>query len=283
MSKTMHPSNPHNEPYPFDLLVKATPELEAFVHEAKSGRTSIDFGNPKAIKQLNKALLKHYYQIDTWDIPAGYLCPPVPGRAEYIHQISDLVTQEANVLDIGVGANCIYPIIGVRAYDWNFVGTDTDQRAIDNAQKIVTDNEVLQEKIFLRHQLDKQAIFHNVIRDIDRFDISMCNPPFFKSAEEAQKNTARKNRNLRNRTNAQRNFKGKANELWTEGGELQFVAQMIAESQQYKYQIKWFTALISREKHIPLLTNQLISRGADYHTKDMALGQKKSRILCWRW
>src|SRR5690606_24715537 len=115
---------------------------------------SIDFFNPQAVKALNKALLFYYYDIVYWDIPENYLCPPIPGRADYIHYIADLLADnnkgivptgsEIKCLDIGVGANCIYPIIGVKEYGWSFIGADIDALAIKSAKKIIASNPSLQ-------------------------------------------------------------------------------------------------------------------------------------------
>jgi 23S rRNA (adenine1618-N6)-methyltransferase len=38
------------------------------------------------------------------------------------------------VLDIGVGANCVYPLIGHAEYGWRFLGVDIDEAALANAQ-----------------------------------------------------------------------------------------------------------------------------------------------------
>lgn len=38
------------------------------------------------------------------------------------------------------------------------------------------------------------------------------------------------------------NFGGQQQELWCEGGEVAFITQMIAESQQFGRQVKWFTS-----------------------------------------
>jgi hypothetical protein len=105
------------------------------------GTESIDFANPAAVKALNQALLKKFYDIAHWDIPPGYLCPPIPGRADYIHHVADLLAGEHEVaiprgpsvavLDIGIGANCVYPIVGCHDYGWQFVGTDIDVFAGD--------------------------------------------------------------------------------------------------------------------------------------------------------
>ena len=128
----LHARNRHRSRYDFPLLVKEHPELSRFVRVNEYDDESIDFADPAAVRSLNKALLKLYYGITHWDIPENYLCPPIPGRADYIHHVADLLRSCNNsviprgtsvtVLDIGVGANCIYPIIGVKEYGWHFVG-----------------------------------------------------------------------------------------------------------------------------------------------------------------
>src|ERR1035437_1265681 len=87
----LHPRNRHRERYDFTLLCKSYPDLKRYVALNAYNDESIDFSNAEAVKALNKALLKHYYDISFWDIPAGYLCPPIPGRADYIHHIAELL------------------------------------------------------------------------------------------------------------------------------------------------------------------------------------------------
>ncbi|MCO6561362.1 MAG: RlmF-related methyltransferase, partial [Gilliamella sp.] len=118
----LHCRNKHQNGYDFTKLIKILPELSRYVNQNSYGNLSIDFADPMAVKQLNKALLLNDYQINYWDIPDGFLCPPIPGRSDYIHYLADLLAQDnqnsiptgkqIRVLDIGVGANVIYPIIG---------------------------------------------------------------------------------------------------------------------------------------------------------------------------
>jgi len=147
-------------------------------------------------------LLKCYYNIDYWDIPQLYLCPPVPGRADYIHYIADLLSNRNNgilpggdtikCLDIGVGANCVYPIIGINEYGWSFTGTDIDPLAIESARKIIELNPSLKGKVELRQQNDSKNIFQGIIKKEEHFDVTICNPPFHASLAEAQSGSLRK-------------------------------------------------------------------------------------------
>ena len=118
----LHPRNKHRGRYDFDQLIQASSALAQFVKLNEYGDASIDFSNVKAVKALNQALLKQFYAIANWDIPKQYLCPPIPGRADYLHYIADLLSATnvslmpqaecVRVLDIGVGANMIFPLIG---------------------------------------------------------------------------------------------------------------------------------------------------------------------------
>ena len=124
---------------------------------------------------------------------------------------------------------------------------------------------------------------------------SMCNLPFHASAEEAMSGTGRKNKNLnRNKqkrgqpkgipSNAGLNFGGQANELWCEGGEAQFIKNMILESQDYKEQVGWFTTLVSKQENLTAIFKQLKKQKAvEMITVDMSLGNKLSRFVAWRY
>ena len=126
VKEKLHPRNRFRAGYNFRRLMTRHAALVAFVGPNAYGDLSIDFANPDAVRALNQALLKDAYGLDTWDVPAGYLCPPIPGRSDYLHYLADLLAggsrleasrrRTVTVLDIGVGANCIYPLIGAREY-----------------------------------------------------------------------------------------------------------------------------------------------------------------------
>ena len=145
-----HQRSLHRERYDFNKLTEAHPELKSFVKENKYGDESVDFFDPMAVRALNTALLKHFYFIKHWEIPPEYLCPPVPGRADYIHHMADLLAgsnygkiprgDKIKCLDIGVGASLIYPIVANKLYGWSSTGSDIDQLALDSAQAIIKKN-----------------------------------------------------------------------------------------------------------------------------------------------
>lgn len=292
----LHPRNPHRFRYDFAQLVAVFPELGAFVgknpHNPET--QTIDFSNPDAVKALNAAMLMSEYGIQNWDIPQDYLCPPIPGRADYIHYIADLLAAVNNGeipegdtvcgLDVGVGANCIYPIIGNSAYGWSFVGSDTDARAIANCVRIIEANPKLNEAVSLQQQMNPRFIFKDIIQPEDKFAFTVCNPPFHASKEEAEKGTLRKISNLEGKKteNAVLNFGGQHTELWCPGGELAFITQMIYESAKYPMQCLWFTTLVSKNSNLSAIYKILGKVNASsVQTIDMAQGQKKSRVVAW--
>ena len=291
----LHPRNRHQGRYDFPALIKGCPELAAFVILNPYGKQSIDFADPAAVRVFNRALLRQFYGIAHWDIPPGYLCPPVPGRADYIHALADLLAGDRaghiprgaalRVLDIGSGANCIYPLIGHREYGWQFLGSDIDVTALAAARAIVRANG-LDRAIELRQQADARHIFHGLLQGGERFALSLCNPPFHASAAEASAGSRRKWQNLGkldpSRTLPALNFGGQSNELWCPGGEIAFIRRMISESREVAGQVLWFSCLVSKGGNLPLIEQALRQCGAvATRTVAMSQGQKQSRFVAW--
>lgn len=292
---SLHPRNRHTGRYDFPALIAGSPELAQFVIINPYGKQSIDFANPDAVRAFNRALLKQFYGIAHWDIPPGYLCPPVPGRADYLHGLADLLAADnageiprgtrIHALDIGTGANCIYPLIGLREYGWRFTGSDIDSVALASAHAIITANQ-LSKGISLRQQSDPLHLFTGLLEANERFDISLCNPPFHASQAEASSGSQRKWRNLGKLDPKRKlpalNFGGQAAELWCEGGEAAFLARMANESSNVNQQICWFTTLVSKAGNVQPLQSRLKKLGAvQVRVVDMSQGQKRSRFVAW--
>lgn len=290
----LHPRNKNLERYDLEALIEIKPELKAFMKPNKHGDDSVDFANPKAVKLLNKALLNHYYGIEHWDFPDSNLCPPIPGRADYLHYLADLICEhnfgrfpegnKISCLDIGIGANCIYPIIGVTEYNWNFIGSDVDPNSIDSAIKIVGNNPKLVGKVECKLQKDYKAMFRGIIGNKDQIDLTMCNPPFHESEEAAQKGTLRKVQNLqgKQKNKAVLNFSGISKELIYEGGEIKFISSMVLQSKTFGNNCFWFSTLVSKQSNLKALYKVLDQVGAiEIKTIPMGTGNKVSRIIAW--
>ncbi|WKK81195.2 23S rRNA (adenine(1618)-N(6))-methyltransferase RlmF [Marivirga arenosa] len=292
---SLHPQNPFNTRYELENLSEVLPELKPFVFVNQYGNQTLDFADPKAVKALNKALLLKHYDLKYWDIPDGYLCPPIPGRADYLFHINSFLQKKrngvkikgdmVNCLDIGTGASCIYPIIGHKEFGWKFVGSEFEFKALNSAQNIINNNASLKEAIELRVQQKSKDIFKGIIKKHEFYDVSICNPPFHASAEEAEKGTIRKLKNLKQYKGEKKpilNFGGKSNELWYEGGELKFITNMVVQSKYFSHSVRWFTTLVSKEFNLKKIYEAIKQAGAkDMETIEMVHGNKKSRIVAW--
>ena len=293
MAKGLDPRNVHQGNYDFNALCEALPKLSEFVFENQYNNLRIDFSDPQAVLCLNEALLKHFYGVNFWQLPQGYLCPPIPGRADYIHALADLIITEEGipkgkhikVLDIGMGANCIYPIIGSQSYGWSFVGTDIDPVSVKMAGLIVKSNKNLNPFIKLRLQKEPKSIFNHVIKENDKFTLTMCNPPFHASMEKAQAGSVRKVKNLNNGKVPQKvtlNLAGQENELCCAGGEIAFLKQMVNESVNFASQVTWFSSLVSKSENVAPINKLLTQLGAkQVKVVKMTQGQKISRFIAW--
>lgn len=289
----LHPRNRNRERYDLKALIIAHPELKNYITPNKHGSDSVDFANPIAVKALNKALLNHYYGIKNWDFPDENLCPPVPGRADYIHYMADLLAEnnvdiptgeKITCLDIGVGANCIYPIIGITEYSWKFIATDINRRSIKSVKKIVNANASLKNKIECRLQENPKNFFARILNEEDKIDLSICNPPFHSSSQIAKKGTKRKVENLsgKKEKTPQLNFAGISNELVCDGGEYSFVTKMIKESKQFSKNIYWFSTLVSKQSNLKgIYTFLEKTEATQIKTINIETGNKTSRIIVW--
>lgn len=290
----LHPRNRHRNGYDFAALCARSPALARFVAATPAGTTSIDFANPAAVKALNRALLLVDYGIREWDIPGHSLCPAIPGRADMLHYLADLLAEDGPVphgervlvLDVGVGANAVYPLVGHAEYGWRFVGVDTDPLALANVRRVVAANPGLGRALELRHQPVADNVFVGVLHTGDRFDLTLCNPPFHASAQEARAAAQRKWKNLGKATPGapapRLNFGGKSNELWYPGGERAFVERLIEQSAGIRRRCLWFSTLVSKADNLPPLEAALArQRPAATRVIAMAQGQKQSRLLAW--
>ncbi len=300
-SSLLHPRNPHQGRYDIPLLCKAHNELTAYVVKNPSGEDTVNFSDPKAVLALNKALLSQYYSVKTWAIPEGFLCPPIPGRADYIHYAADLlaksvggrvpVGKKVKVLDVGTGANLVYPIIGSHAYGWQFTASDVNDVSYQAATQNAKQNSNLASTVRVVKQSDSNAMFEGVIKKGDRFALTVCNPPFHSSAEEAIAGSRRKTDNLNRNKRAKHqkteerddlNFGGQNSELWCDGGELSFINRMIDESILFKNNVCWFSCLVSRNDHLKPIKRMLKNTGiTQLEIIEMAQGQKVSRFIAW--
>lgn len=292
--KRLHRRNRNRDRYDLAVLVKAVPELGDFVGPNGFGDDSVDFSNPKAVKLLNTALLFNDYGVQYWEFPDENLCPPVPGRVDYVHYLADLLaehnygkipTGERIVgLDIGMGASCIYPLLGVTEYQWSFIGAEVKPASLVAAMKIVNGNPSLKGHVEGRLQKNPKDVLYGVLGKEEKVDFTMCNPPFHASAEEAKQGTRRKVENLTGSKVKQPalNFSGKHNELVYDGGERKFIHNLLKESKKFEKNCLWFSTLVSKQSNLKGIYQALkMAKAEEVKTIPMGTGNKSSRIVAW--
>jgi len=289
-----HARNKNRDKYDLGALLISHPELADYVTPNKNGEDSVDFSNPMAVRILNKALLHHYYGIPNWEFPDTYLSPSLPVRADYIHHVADLLCEsnfgtiptgdKITCFDIGVGASCIYPIIGITEYDWQFIGSDSDPLAIESARHIVQSNPSLQDRIECKVQTNTKDVFYGIIGREDKIDVSICNPPVHSATEELPKGTRKKDKSLTDQHIKAKtlNLTGIHKELLCDGGETKFITNMIRESKKFAKNCYWFSTLVSKQSNLKGIYKALETLEAtQIKTIPMGLGNKSSRIVAW--
>lgn len=168
LNKFMHPRNPYRTPPSFKKLSMKFPEFRAYCTYDVSGKVHLDFKNPRAVRALTTSLLDQDFDLKV-SIPDDRLVPTLPLRLNYLLWIEDLLTHAAHydsehfvlAIDIGVGAACVYPLLGAKRFGWCFVGTESDQLSFTSAHTNVQNNN-LQDKIFLK-KVESNIIFKDVI------------------------------------------------------------------------------------------------------------------------
>ncbi len=288
----MHAQNPYSDRYDLKRFATHHPQLQNHIVLNPSGEETIDFSNSSAVYELNKAMLLADFKLEKYELPMGYLIPPVPGRLEYLLHLQEFLSEKFNIdkntklrgLDIGTGANGIYCILGLQHFNWTMVGTECDPKSVQIAKANMQHTKALKNKNEIRHQDNKSFLFKNMIHSNEHFDFSVCNPPFHTSKEDAFRGSQRKLNNLGrefDKTEVTLNFEGQANELWCNGGEALFIKRLLKESVLYKTQVNVFSTLVSKSASLSPIKKQLIKAKANFEVLPMDLGNKKSRILLW--
>jgi len=249
----IHPRSVYASVKPdFAALAKHYPGLALRVKVSEDGKASIDFKDSRATKELTRALLHNDHKLDWW-IPEGHLIPPLTNRLNYIYWLEDLLTLSKPAggstvigLDIGCGANCIYPLLGASVFGWRFVGTDITDSGVLWAQRNVACNSDVKDLVQVRKVAGTMpgrpapsgmllnAMAAEPSGAQPRFHFCMCNPPFFKSMHEAGRNP-------------ETAHGGTDHEMVCKGGELVFVKAMVDESMELKEQVHWYTSMLGKK------------------------------------
>ena len=160
----MHDLNPYKHSKPdFNKLAQKYPELQkCLIHRGTDG-TTVNWADPLASRLVSEILLTEDFGL-TVKFASDRLCPPLPNRINYlcwlqeIFQLCQVESQgDCSVLDIGVGASCIYPLLGCKLFQWSFVGSDIDSDSVIEAREIVANNN-LQDHISIVSVVNSEAV-----------------------------------------------------------------------------------------------------------------------------
>ncbi|GIX61112.1 23S rRNA (adenine(1618)-N(6))-methyltransferase, putative [Babesia caballi] len=359
----MHARSRHNVRDDFVALARAFPVLKRHLVPnpkwkapmPKHLRYHYEFNHPDAVYHLSKAILRSTYGVDLY-LPCGcpgdscnpyhqaecgeaecdawpddavqtdlrrYLAPCVPGRANYVHHVADLLHVSHNlpdplpegfgpakqhaticapesiprgehvkVLDVGTGANCIYPLLGVAEYGWSYIASDIDAEALNFAKHNLKLNRMTN-LVELRHQKAPLRMFTGVLQPHEFVHLTMCNPPFHANIKQANLNPRVSTCGTVNELVFQHDnvstfsidgacvrdldgnrfaVTGQVNYTFSndpdERGELAFIEIMLVESRFCVHNVLWFTSLVARLSTLKRIRSHIRADMRLYHASN---------------
>ncbi|VVC31765.1 Ribosomal RNA large subunit methyltransferase F-like,Methyltransferase-like protein 16,S-adenosyl-L- [Cinara cedri] len=251
-NRFMHPRNIYRTRPDFKQMAEEYPEFMKYATTGLNGKITFDFKNPDGLRLLTTILLKKDFDLDV-DLPVGKLVPTIPLRLNYLLWIEDLFnlnfdsSKKIKGIDIGTGASCIYPLLAAKKFQWSMVGTDINKESIKNANGNVKKNN-LQHLIQVLEVSEWDRLLP--VTENEHYDFCMCNPPFHNYSE------------LNSSDEETDCAKGVTCELYTDGGEVDFVKKIIGESQRLKNSISVYTTMIGYKSSLGPLKNELKTIGA---------------------
>ncbi|CAO1303350.1 unnamed protein product [Diamesa hyperborea] len=255
----MHPRNIYNNIPDFIKLAKNYPEFEQFVKLDISGKAKIDFKDHDTLRIFTKCCLLQDFNLKV-TLPVDKLTPTLPLRLNYILWIEDLVNfagLQTNVvgIDIGTGASCIYPLLAVRSnIDWRIFALELDVVNFNHAQQNIDMNNLQNQiTLVLQHQNESRIFKALLEKENSTFTFCMCNPPFFRSEKDVLQG--------KNRTGKRKAPKslvvGSPLELVCNGGEYEFVKNIIDESLSLRKSIKIYSSMLGHKSTLVDLMSYL--------------------------
>ncbi|XP_068022025.1 RNA N6-adenosine-methyltransferase METTL16 [Melanerpes formicivorus] len=285
LNKSMHARNRYKDKPPdFAYLAAKYPEFQQHLQTTLTGRVSLNFKDPEAVRALTCTLLKEDFGL-TIDIPVERLIPTVPLRLNYIHWVEDLIGhQEADKrvlrrgIDIGTGASCIYPLLGATLNGWYFLATEVDDMCFNYAKKNVEQNNL--SDLIKVVKVPQKTLLMDALKEESGivYDFCMCNPPFFANQLEAK---GVNSRNPRRPPPSSVNTGG-ITEIMAEGGELEFVKRIIHDSLQLKKRLRWYSCMLGKKCSLAPLKEELRIQGVPKVTHtEFCQGRTMRWALAW--
>lgn len=266
----------------FLTLIKEFPELKKYIlkqNEDNEEEFQFDWSNNELSLLMDKSILNYYFNIKYYDIPKGFLIPPIPSRINYINLINSIITKlikDINIkniigIDIGTGANIIYPILGYSIYKWKFICTEINKEAYNNAKLILQKNN-LENNINIIKQNNKDNIFISILNRENKYIFSMCNPPYYNYENEIKLEDKKRDNEY--------NF----DEIYYKNGEYGFFQRYFEESICYKNNVFLYTILIGKKINAENIYDKLSSYNdiiKIYNMQKILTGNNVRYIIYW--
>ena len=266
----------------FLTLIKEFPELKKYIlkqNEDNEEEFQFDWSNNELSLLMDKSILNYYFNIKYYDIPKGFLIPPIPSRINYINLINSIITKLIkdidikNIIgiDIGTGANIIYPILGYSIYKWKFICTEINKEAYNNAKLILQKNN-LENNINIIKQNNKDNIFISILNRENKYIFSMCNPPYYNYENEIKLEDKKRDNEY--------NF----DEIYYKNGEFGFFQRYFEESICYKNNVFLYTILIGKKINAENIYDKLSSYNdiiKIYNMQKILTGNNVRYIIYW--
>ncbi|XP_072048022.1 RNA N(6)-adenosine-methyltransferase mettl16-like [Amphiura filiformis] len=285
LNQFMHPRNRYKDNKPeFTKLAEKYPEFARHLSINLAGNASLDFHDPESLRALTCTLLKEDFGLSI-ELPLDRLIPTIPLRLNYIHWIEDLLQQSGHNadiygIDIGCGASCIYPLLGCQMNGWQFAASEIDDLALQYACDNVKKNNLENHIKVLAPPKDTliQGIFKAVPQSLYHF--TMCNPPFFGNMLEAQ--GIMSSRSMSRPEPKSVSTASEVEMIYEEGGEVDFVKRMIAESRQLREQVVWYTSMLGKKSSLGPLKEELRTHKIrNFTTTEFCQGRTMRWGIAW--
>ncbi|KAI5474536.1 ribosomal RNA large subunit methyltransferase F [Pseudohyphozyma bogoriensis] len=276
--------NPYTSAPDFSQLALDVPAFAPFVRTTSKGLPTIDFQDEKAVRALTAALLKRDFGLEIV-LPNDRLCPMVPGRLEYVLWILQVASvlptsltsprlptlPDLTGIDIGTGSSAIYPLLACRTlHSVRMVGTEIDDVSFEHARRNIGGNGLDKRVALMRADVEGSVFPEDMFGASSTFDFTMCNPPFYSSAEEVADSLAAKE------LEPFAVCTGGTREMITPGGEVAFVGRMVDETLVLGDRIRWFSSLLGKYSSVAQIVALLQKHKIDnYAIKDLQQGQTK--------
>ena len=324
----MHPRSPYALRKPdFAALARADASFARLVKTRPNGEAQLDWRDPSALVELCRVLLHHDFGV-RWTLPARALCPTVPSRLNYLLWIADLIALGPSIptvqivgIDIGTGASCIYPLLGVAHLGWKFLATEADPISVNAARHNVDLNnwsERIEVRQVVAPEAEAAAAAPEATAAVEAADgvVADDDADAAEYAELRQKDNgggASSNAPILvdvllpsdgaftfcmcnppwfgggEEPMANKSIRGPderctatASEVFTDGGEAGFIGRLAADSAKLRQRVRWYSSLVGRKASLHRALKAVKACGAIHvRTTEISQGVTSRWAIAW--